>query len=75
MTKSIHERVRAQLAKAEREAKARENKAHDARMSRLERADLKREERIDALIAGTVEPRNAEEFAIQTRALYGDFDE
>jgi hypothetical protein len=41
-------------------------------MSRLERQDIKREARIDALLNGTVEPRNSEEFLIVHRAEFGD---
>ena len=50
MAKSIHERVRASLAKAARDEQAKLDRAHDVRMSRLERQDIKREARIEARI-------------------------
>jgi hypothetical protein len=69
--KTIYERIRAQQAK--RDAKpAPEFKRQMKLDARLERADLKRCSRIDALIAGTAEPRNAEEQRIVDRA--NDFD-
>lgn len=46
--KSIHERVRATLAKQERDAQRKVDRAHDARLRRLERADAKLEAEIDA---------------------------
>jgi hypothetical protein len=72
MAKSIHERVRASLAKAARDEQAKLDRAHDVLMSRLERQDIKREARIDALINGTAEPRNLEELMIVHRAEFGD---
>jgi hypothetical protein len=65
--KSIHERVRAALAKQERERKAAEYKAGEsARRSFAGRvaAEVRRENRTDAILNGTAEPRNAREFAL-----------
>lgn len=64
MAKSIHERVRAKLAKAARDEQRKADRARDARMSRLERRDIAAEQRIIDLREGTVEPRTHAEWLI-----------
>lgn len=71
MPKSIHERVRATLAaqdKARKIAAAKAMAPHNRRMGQAAARDTRRERRIDALIAGDVQPRNADELAILDRA-------
>lgn len=69
---NIHQRVRAAIAKRETAAKRQADRAHDARFARLERAELKREQRIDDLISGKVEPRTSGELELLMLAD-GDF--
>ncbi len=72
---NIYNRVRAAQAKAERASKAKEYKTGEhARRSNAARvaALVRRDNRDDAIIDGTVEPRNARELAIQRRAEFGD---
>lgn len=71
MAKSIHERARAAIAAREKARKAAEYKAGEparrsvaARMS----AQVRKDNRIDAIIAGRVIPRNACEDALQFQA-------
>ena len=64
MAKSIQERVRATLAKAEKAAQRSADRAHDARMSKLEKADVAADARIEGLMNGTIEPRNLREWQI-----------
>lgn len=70
--KTLQQRVRAQIEKAARDAK----RAEDAKVSRVSNAtisrEVRREERIDALISGDAIPRNAKEQAIQDRAMFDD---
>ncbi len=73
--KSIQERVRAQLAAQEKAAKAAEYKAGEsARRSMGARvaADVRKENRIDAILDGRIEPRTRDEFAIAYHAEFGD---
>jgi hypothetical protein len=75
--KSIHERVRAALAKQERDRKAAEYKAGESgRRSSAGRAAAEaRQDKRDALIAaGELSPRNAREREIEFRELYGGGD-
>lgn len=75
MAKSIHERVRATLAKAalaEKRAEAKAKAVADAPMYRRMNAQARRDERDDAIIDGSAEPRNARELELQTRAFFGD---
>lgn len=70
MAKSIHERVRATLAKQA----AAEKKAEDAKKTyvtgRQIAAAVRAERRIEGIANGTIMPRNAAEEEIQYRALY-----
>lgn len=72
MAKSIQERVRATLAKAEAAAKKAEatkvNRSNGAKLA----AAVRRENRDNGIIDGTLMPRNAREDEMQFRALYGD---
>lgn len=70
---TIHQRVRAAQEKRERDAKRVADAARTTVTNAQIRADVRREARIDALIEGTVEPRNAEELAIVMRVEF-EFD-
>lgn len=74
MAKSIYTRVREAQARADREREAAEYRAgaHERRVraGRLA-AEIRKDQHIDSLIEGTVEPRTATDFAILDRAEYG----
>ncbi len=73
--KSIHERVRAELARQDKARKAAEYKAGEAaRRSAAGRlaADVKRDIRIDGLVAGTIEPRSQADWDILDRLHFGE---
>lgn len=72
--KSIHERVRAALAAQEKARKAAEYKAGEPqRRSAAARvaAEVRKENRLDALLSGRAEPRTLDEF----RMLGAYYDE
>lgn len=73
--RTIHQRVRAAIEKAEREGRHAEavkvNRADAARRG----AQTRRDNRDDAIISGDAIPRNAREDDLQFRALYGDLEE
>lgn len=79
MSKSIHERVRATLAKAalaEKRAEAKAQAVADApmhrRMNAQARRDIAAELRIDGLIDGSIEPQTVEELRIAEGDTYDD---
>lgn len=75
MPKSIVERVRAAQAAQEKARKAAEYKAGEPqRRSAAARVgtQVRRDNRIDALVDGRAEPRTAEEFRIRDRVDFGD---
>lgn len=75
MTKSIQDRVRAELARQDKARKAAEYKAGEsARRSDAARcaADTRKDQRLDDLIAGKVEPRNVRELDIVNRVEFGE---
>jgi hypothetical protein len=61
MPKSIHERVRAQIAKRERAEKAAKSRADASWLRRAVAADMKRDQRIEDLREGRDIARTAEE--------------
>lgn len=78
MAKSIHERVRAAQAAAEKARKDAEHKAGEpARRSQGARlaTQTRRDNRIDALIEWRAEPRTLAEYQLLDRAEFGEFDE
>jgi len=73
MPKSIHERVRAAQAAADKARKATEYKAGESqRRATAARyaADVRKDKRIDDLLAGRAQPRTAEEFRVLDRAEF-----
>lgn len=64
---NIHERVRRQLAKAEKAKADAATKIDGRKMAALLRRDMADERMIDGLMNGTREPRNARELAIFNR--------
>lgn len=75
MAKSIQERVRAAQAAQDKARKDAEYKAGEAaRRSAAARygAQVRKDNRIDTVIDGRVEPRTAEEFRILDRVEFGD---
>lgn len=74
MAKSIHERVRAAIAKREAAAKAAEYKAgeHQRRSSAARfAAQAHKDDRLDAVIDGRAEPRTREELEAFDRLMFG----
>lgn len=72
MPKSIQERVRATLAKQEAAAnKAEATKANRSNGAKFAAA-VRRENRDNGIIDGTLMPRNDREDELQCRALFGD---
>ncbi len=76
MSKSIQERVRAELARQEKARKASEANSPESRSirSRLA-AQARKDRRIDDLIYGRVEPRTVAEWRIVSRAEYDNMDD
>ena len=75
MAKSIQERVRAAIAKREKDAKAAEYKAGESeRRSSAARfaAQARKDERLDAVISGRAEPRTRAEYDALDRAEFLD---
>lgn len=67
MAKSIQQRVRATLEKAAREEQRAADKKRATVSSAAERRDLKKEQRIEGLMDGTIEPRSLAEWRIAER--------
>jgi hypothetical protein len=76
MPKSIQQRVRAAIAKREKDAKAAEYKAGEsARRSHSARvaAEVRKENRMDAVLSGKADPRTRAEFDALDMAEFGEF--